>query len=268
MSETKFTVSACLETATPSILRGARGVKKFTEVPKVWLKDQNRKWACFHADVAILARCLPTNTNLQNTRQARKCRPGKRPVMMGITGTVAMWWGGTRRPMRAANGQPINHMVPNSDALEDRHAVCARVGQQGTWGTLGVCLPCREEISGFWPELGKRDQQHWFCPHLEMGKMVRQGGVSDHFGTSLSVLLGRSSIHLLTMLFLGPQARHPLSRGLQKGVGGQGNPSYARDSGLFSAPFFLCPPLRERGRDSGGQFLLCFGPCLSPTPSR
>ena len=48
-----------------------------------------------------------------------------------------------------------------------------------------------------------------------------------------------------------------------KGVGGQrglarGNPSKARDSGLFSVPFFLCP-LRRRGTHFWGTFWALFG---------
>ena len=60
----------------------------------------------------------------------------------------------------------------------------------------------------------------------------------------------------------------------RKGVGGQrglarGSPSKARDSGLFSVPFFLCPlSLGEGGQISGELFGLFLGVCLSPTPSR
>ena len=58
----------------------------------------------------------------------------------------------------------------------------------------------------------------------------------------------------------------------RKGVGEQrglarGNPWKARDSGLFSVPFFLCP-LRRRGHISGEFFGLFWAVCLSPTPSR
>ena len=51
-------------------------------------------------------------------------------------------------------------------------------------------------------------------------------------------------------------------RGLERG-----NPSKARDSGLFSVPFFLCPPRRKRIHfwDFFWLFLVV---CLLPTPSR
>ena len=59
----------------------------------------------------------------------------------------------------------------------------------------------------------------------------------------------------------------------RKGVGGQRvlarrNPSKARDLGLFSAPFFLCPLRRMGSHTSGELFGLSLGVCLSPTPSR
>ena len=52
----------------------------------------------------------------------------------------------------------------------------------------------------------------------------------------------------------------------RKGVGGQrglarGNPSYARDSGLFSIPFFLCP-LRRRGTHLWSLFFFLLGSFL------
>ena len=66
-------------------------------------------------------------------------------------------------------------------------------------------------------------------------------------------------------------------RSFENGVGGQrglarGNPSCARDSGLFSAPFFLCP-LRRRGTRFWRTFLALFGGLLvanplPPTPFR
>ena len=63
-----------------------------------------------------------------------------------------------------------------------------------------------------------------------------------------------------------------INQKFRKGVGGQrgltrGNHSYARDSGLFSVPFFLCP-LGEGGHNSGDLFWLFLGVRLSPTPSR
>ena len=59
----------------------------------------------------------------------------------------------------------------------------------------------------------------------------------------------------------------------RKGVGGQrglarGNPSYARDSGLFSISSFSYAPLGEGGHNSGELFGLFLGVRLSPTPSR
>ena len=47
----------------------------------------------------------------------------------------------------------------------------------------------------------------------------------------------------------------------------RGNPSYARDSGLFSVPFSYAP-LGEGGHISGDLFWLVLEVCLSPTPSR
>ena len=56
----------------------------------------------------------------------------------------------------------------------------------------------------------------------------------------------------------------------RKGVGGQKglarrNPSYARDWGLFSAPFFLSP-LRRRGTHFWRTFWVCFGGLLVANP--
>ena len=71
--------------------------------------------------------------------------------------------------------------------------------------------------------------------------------------------------------------RLPLTQKFRKGVGGQrglarGNPSHARDSGLFSVPFFLCP-LRRRRTHFWRTFLALFGVLfaanpLPPTPFR
>ena len=48
--------------------------------------------------------------------------------------------------------------------------------------------------------------------------------------------------------------------GEQRGLA-PGKPSFARDAGLFTAPWFLCPPFRRRGDIFWETFLLCFGPC-------
>ena len=62
-----------------------------------------------------------------------------------------------------------------------------------------------------------------------------------------------------------------LLRGFEKGLadrgGWQGNPSHTIDSGRFSAPVSY-PHLWVGEHTSGGQFLLFFGCCWSPTPSR
>ena len=65
----------------------------------------------------------------------------------------------------------------------------------------------------------------------------------------------------------------PLNQRFRKGVGGQrglarGNPSCARDSGLFSVLFFLCP-LRRRGTHFWRTFWLFLeANPLPPTPFR
>ena len=62
----------------------------------------------------------------------------------------------------------------------------------------------------------------------------------------------------------------------RKGVGGQrglarGDPSYARDSDLFSVPFFLCHP-QEKGKEFWGSIfavlwvLLVTNPISKPLP--
>ena len=57
-------------------------------------------------------------------------------------------------------------------------------------------------------------------------------------------------------------------KGLADGGGlARGDPSHARDSGLFSAPFFLSP-LWEGGQNSGDLFWLYSGPWYPPTPFR
>ena len=70
-----------------------------------------------------------------------------------------------------------------------------------------------------------------------------------------------------------PTFREKLNQKFRKGVGGQrglarGNPLKARDSGLFSVPFLLCP-FRRRGTNFWRTFWALFGGfvCRQPPPA-